>query len=130
MLTDVAAGSVSSRDVAELLELDDVDVDVEVDDEVDDEVVCFVACALVCAAVVVVELELTVVTETPGQSAWMPMPFWKTPMMLVSPTSTLAQFFKTSSTILASPLMQAELQCALPPKSSALQPSIVVVYTA
>lgn len=60
----------------------------------------------------------------------MPRSFWKTPMMDVSPTSTLAQLLRTASPILTSPCTQAEVQVAPGLKSLATQPSILALYTA
>lgn len=96
--------------VVDVVEVEVVDVDVEVE-------VWVVVCALVLDV-----LELMVVTLTPGHSACMPIPFWKTPMMLVSPTSTLPQFWSTSSVTLTNPWMQDELQRVPELKSEAWQP--------
>lgn len=92
------------------------------------DVVTVVAAACVVlvwlVAFVVDVLELRVVTVTPGHKAWIPIPFWKTPIMDVSPTSMSAQFFLTASSILTRPCTQAALQVAAGLKSSATQPPI------
>ena len=100
----------------------DIDVDVEVV-----ATVCVVdaaACVLVCTVVVADELGVTIVTGVFRHSDAIPRPFWKTPIIDVSPTSTSAQLLPTSCVILLRPCTHALLQIALSPKSSALQPSI------
>lgn len=71
-----------------------------------------------------------VTTSTPGQSDAMPMPNWKTPMMLVSPTSTFAHTLLITSPMSCSPCTHAELQRFGGVKSLAWQPLMVVVYAA
>jgi hypothetical protein len=69
---------------------------------------------------------------TCGHSAFTPMSFWKTPMMLVSPTSTSLQALLTTSPIFLSPATHASVHraVALGSKSLAWQPSMVEVYAA
>lgn len=84
-----------------------VDDGVDVGRTIWNEVVVAAASVLVstatCVVVDGVVLELFVVTVTPGQSALRPRPFWKTPIMEVSPTSTPAQPLRTASCILTRP---------------------------
>lgn len=98
-----------------------------------DVVVTFEAegCVLDCATAFVLEaIGDIVVTLTPGHRALMPMSFWKTPMMLVSPTSTSLHTLFITSPILASPWTHAVLHTAFITKSFGVQPSMVVVYAA
>jgi hypothetical protein len=84
------------------------------------------ACVLVCACV----LEEIVTTSTPGHREAMPMPNWKTPMMLVSLTSTSLHTLWISAPISTSPCTHAALQRVGGEKSLGWQPLIVVVYAA
>lgn len=84
---------------------------------------------LVVLAVVVAE-EDAVTTSTPGHRDAIPMPNWKTPMMLVSPTSTFAHTLLITSPISCSPCTHAELHRLGGVKSLAWQPLMVVVYAA
>lgn len=89
------------------------------------------ACVLVCAVVLVLDVEvveLDVTTLTPGHSDVIPRPNWKTPMMLISPTSTPLHALCTSTVISCRPCTHAELQRAVPLKSLAWHPLMVVVY--
>ncbi|KAH9866217.1 hypothetical protein J1614_008783 [Plenodomus biglobosus] len=104
-----------------------------------DEVAVVIAASVLVSTdtrvvVALVVLELLVVTLTPGHSALGPRPFWKTPMMETSLTSTPAQPFETAISILARPCTHAALQTAVDPsvevKSLATQPSILELYTA
>lgn len=84
---------------------------------------------LVCSVVRAVdeELELVVACLLLGQSALIPISFWKTPMMDVSPTSTPAHPVLTAAAIFASPAKHPELQVAPSMKSEATQASILVL---
>jgi hypothetical protein len=86
--------------------------------------------ALVVLAVVVTAEEEAVTTSTPGHSDAMPMPNWKTPMILVSPTSTFAHTLLITSPMSCSPCTHAELHRFGGVKSLAWQPLMVVVYAA
>lgn len=112
---------------------------VPVDSTISNDEVAVVAASVLVSTdtrlvVALVVLELLVVTLTPGHSALGPRPFWKTPMMETSLTSTLAQPFETAVSILARPCTHAALQTAVDPsvevKSLATQPSILELYTA
>lgn len=85
-----------------------------------------VARVLVCAAV----LDVSAVVEGAflllGHRAGMPMSFWKTPMMDVSPTSTLEQACLTAFPIFARPLRQLWLHVFAGLKSEGSQPWMVV----
>jgi hypothetical protein len=114
----------------------DVEVEVEVVAEVANEyigggtelvaVLDVAACVVVCACV----LDETVTTSTPGHREAMPMPNWKTPMILVSPTSTPLHTLWISAPISTSPCTHAALQRVGGEKSLGWQPLMVVVYAA
>jgi hypothetical protein len=61
---------------------------------------------LVCAVVLDASAVVEGAFRLLGHRAGMPMSFWKTPMMDVSPTSTLEQALLTASPIFARPLRQ------------------------
>jgi hypothetical protein len=82
--------------------------------------------AVVCAC----DLVVMVTTSTPGHSDAMPMPNWKTPIMLVSPTSTPMHTLWISAPMSTSPCTHAELQRFGDWKSLATQPLMVDVYAA
>jgi hypothetical protein len=85
---------------------------------------------LVCSVVRAVDGEFELVAAwLLGHNALMPKPFWKTPIMDVSPTSTPAQDDFTAAPILARPCKQPELQVAPVLKSEDTQASILVLYT-
>ena len=86
--------------------------------------VLVLVCKVVCA--VDEELELVVVCWLLGHSAAIPRSFWKTPMIDVSPTSTLAHPVLTAAPIFVNPATQAELQVAPRAKSEETQASILV----
>lgn len=99
---------------------------------VEDSVVVAVAEVLVldCKVVRVVGDDLKEVLEASsllGHNAAMPMSFWKTPMIDVSPTSTSAQLVLIAAAIFASPAKQLELQVAPRLKSEEVQASILVL---
>jgi hypothetical protein len=140
---DVGFGSVTIAREDEATD-DSVDRACELDDEVVDAVALVnvvaneyaggaefvagldVAVQVVCAW----DLEVMVTTSTPGHREAMPMPNWKTPMMLVSPTSTFAHTLWISAPMSTSPCTHAELQRLGGEKSLATQPLMVVVYAA
>jgi hypothetical protein len=82
--------------------------------------------AVVCAC----DLVVMVTTSTPGHSDAMPMPNWKTPIMLVSPTSTPTHTLWINAPMSTSPCTHAELQRFGDWKSLATQPLMVDVYAA
>jgi len=86
-------------------------------------------CALVCGLALDAGGDGVAIT---GHSAATPMPFWKTPMMLVSPTSTSRHTLLTTSPIFFRPATHASLHLAvaLGSKSDDWQPSMFVVYAA
>ena len=84
--------------------------------------------ATVDIVVLVITLpEPMVVTTTPGHRLGMPRSFWKTPMMLSSPTSTSAQLRFTLSPIWARPRTHAAEHVAPCLKSSGVHPVMAVV---
>lgn len=90
--------------------------------------VCSVDFAVSVLAVVV-ELAPLVVVDCSllGHSAATPNPFWKTPMMLVSPTSTSLHPVFTLTPIRTRPARHWTLHVAAAAKSEAAQPSMGVV---
>lgn len=108
------------------------------EDEDDDGVGVAVADALELAACVlcaaVVDLAEVVELDAPssllGHSDLMPMPFWKTPMMLDWSTRTPLHDLCTCCVIPSSPRMHAALQTTFTPKSVAWQPLMRVLYVA
>ena len=89
-----------------------------------------VAACVLCAAVVVLAavVELDAASSFLGHSDLMPMPDWKTPMMLDWSTLTPLHDLCTSCVISCSPRMHAALQTTSPPKSLAWQPLMRVLY--
>lgn len=73
---------------------------------------------------------LVVVCLLLGHSAATPNPFWNTPIMLVSPTSTSLHSVFTLTPIRTRPARHWTLHTAAAAKSEAAHPSIEVVYTA
>jgi hypothetical protein len=90
-----------------------------------DAVVAVVAAALVCTAFVVVVGWFP--RLLPGHNARMPKSFWKTPMMLVSPTSTSLHALLTSSPTANRPLTHSDEQRVLGRKSLGVQPAMVAL---
>jgi hypothetical protein len=112
---DVLAGCADSDSEADADAVVEVDVS-SVDDGGAAELAALEleACALVCGGggglALVAGAEGVAIT---GHSAAMPMSFWKTPMMLVSPTSTSLHTLLTTSPIFLSPATHASLHLAV-----------------
>lgn len=113
-------GLASTVELAKVVS-DDEDDD---DDDDDEDAALVLVDDLDDCVLVVGESDLMVVTVTPGHRLAIPSPFWKTPMILNSPTSTSAHLFFTLSPIWLRPRTQAALHVAPGWKSPGTHPEM------